>query len=365
MPRLRLAFVVQGDGRGHLTQALAVRDLLAAAGHEVSACLVGVAPGREIPNFFYERIGGPVVPFESFDLVTDRRDRRLSFAATLGRLIVRTPHLVHDGVTLRRTLTLARPDVILNFYDSHAGLSFHLFRPPARVVCVANQYLLDLPGVPYPDDMRASLAGLRALNRLTAPRGATRLACSLRPRADHAPLRVRVIPPLLRRTVLDAPAPTDEGFLLVYLLKMGVYEDLLAWHARHPGVRVKCYADHPPASGPPVADTLTFHPLADGPFVADLARCRGLVCSSGFQSLAEAMWFGKPVLAVPVGGHVEQACNAAAVTAYGAGVASATLDPGRLLDYLPRHRPDTAAYRAWVATGADRVVRAVEAAAQR
>ena len=44
---LRFLFIVQGEGRGHLTQALSLADMLRRHGHEVVEVLVGKSHGRE------------------------------------------------------------------------------------------------------------------------------------------------------------------------------------------------------------------------------------------------------------------------------------------------------------------------------
>ena len=38
---MRYVFIVQGEGRGHLTQAISMERLLRESGHEVAAVLVG------------------------------------------------------------------------------------------------------------------------------------------------------------------------------------------------------------------------------------------------------------------------------------------------------------------------------------
>lgn len=50
---MKVLFVVQGEGRGHLTQALTMEQMLNANGHEVVGMLVGKSKSRNIPNFFF------------------------------------------------------------------------------------------------------------------------------------------------------------------------------------------------------------------------------------------------------------------------------------------------------------------------
>lgn len=75
MRRLAVAFVVQGEGRGHMTQALALARFLGDAGHEVSRVLVGVSPFRTVPEYFAAEIGAPVETFDAPTQVPDRASR--------------------------------------------------------------------------------------------------------------------------------------------------------------------------------------------------------------------------------------------------------------------------------------------------
>ena len=62
---LRVLFAVQGEGRGHMTQALAIRQMLVAQGHTVCAALVGQSAQRKPADFFVEGLDAPVHTFES------------------------------------------------------------------------------------------------------------------------------------------------------------------------------------------------------------------------------------------------------------------------------------------------------------
>ena len=50
---MKYLFIVQGEGRGHMTQAISMRNILIGQGHEVVEILVGKSQLREIPRFFY------------------------------------------------------------------------------------------------------------------------------------------------------------------------------------------------------------------------------------------------------------------------------------------------------------------------
>ena len=81
------------------------------------------------------------------------------------------------------------------------------------------------------------------------------------------------------------------------------------------GLPVKIYglgAHAPPGN-------LTYWENDSERFVEDLAQCRALLCTAGNQLIGEAMYLGKPVIALPEPGNMEQAINAHYVEVTGAG----------------------------------------------
>ena len=49
---MKILFIVQGEGRGHLTQAITLEQMLRRHGHEVVEVLVGESKSRHLPGFF-------------------------------------------------------------------------------------------------------------------------------------------------------------------------------------------------------------------------------------------------------------------------------------------------------------------------
>jgi uncharacterized protein (TIGR00661 family) len=171
------------------------------------------------------------------------------------------------------------------------------------------------------------------------------------------------MPPILRPEVLSRPPGPTEDFILVYLLKTGFLEEIRKWSDSHPNVRMHCFTDRKAdMSKATPNEKLTLHALNDVTFLDLMSRCRGLVCTSGFQSLGEAHWFGKPVLTVPVENHFEQACNARDVEVSGAGIAESRFNLDRFLAYLPTAAFDPEPYRAWVRTAGNVFLEEIERA---
>jgi uncharacterized protein (TIGR00661 family) len=362
-------FIVQGEGRGHMTQALALGAMLRRAGHRVAQVLVGRSARRTVPDFFLEKVDAPVRYFESPNFVCDGGDRAIRLGSTLWHAVRRSPHLRHSLREIDAAMADARPDVVINFFEPLAGLYYALRRPDPPMVCIAHQYLClhpryTFPDVPdFPHVQAVQRRALRAFARITSWGARRRLALSLTPMADVPSHRTRVVPPLLRDELFrQEPRPGD--FLLVYLLNRGYAAAIRRWHAQHPDVPLHCFWDHPEAEPVErVDDTLTFHRLHDEKFLRLMAGCRGLVTTAGFESVCEAMYLGKPALMVPVEGHFEQHCNALDAAAAGAGIASADFAIDRLIAHADGHRSTAPAFRAWVDRAEDRFLTEIEAVA--
>ena len=73
---MKILFIIQGEGRGHLTQALSLRQKLTDEGHQVVGVLVGKSPARRLPDFFSKKIEAPVYPFESPNFLPSAQNKQ-------------------------------------------------------------------------------------------------------------------------------------------------------------------------------------------------------------------------------------------------------------------------------------------------
>lgn len=344
-----------------MTQALALSRILRNAGHEVAGALVGRSTRREVPAFFVDKIQAPVRTFSSPNFVTDGHNRSISLAQT----VLKTARLAREyRLSLRAIcvqVAMARPDVIVNFYEPLCGVFYGMDRPPAPLVCVGHQYLVHHPQFPLPSGSPVSRAGLRLFTDTTAIGAAARLGLSFRPLPDLPEKRLVVVPPLLRAEIFEQSCRRDDPFILVYVLNAGYGEQIIRWHERNPSVVIECFWDNGDVPNPywPHAN-LTFHQLDDRKFLSMMGRCAGLVCTAGFESVCEAMYLNKPVMLVPVEGHYEQACNALDAVQAGAGIAGREFDLSRFLPLVDGWRADPGSFRGWAEAAAARFVSILE-----
>jgi hypothetical protein len=362
--RLAVAFVVQGEGRGHMTQALATARHLRDAGHEVVRVLVGRSPFRSVPDYFVRAVGAPVEVFDAPTQVPDQAGLGVSVAASAGDAARRLPRFVRGG---RRIHVATRgTDVVVNFFDLVGGLSRVVFMTRAPAVSVAHNYvflhpaLAHAPGRPH---VRRIVMGYA---RATALRSQVRVALSFDSLPEAPSARLVIAPPLIRPGLEDR-APRDEGYLLAYALNAGYGDVLATWHRRNPAVTVHCYLDGGAAAltAPPAAG-FHAHELDQEAFLGHLGGCRAYVGTAGFESVCEAFYLGKPALVIPTAGQYEQSLNAWDAERAGAARSGGyeDLDAFWSRPPVPGARR-VAEFRAWVSRAPEIVVREVERAAAR
>jgi uncharacterized protein (TIGR00661 family) len=350
-------FIVQGEGRGHLTQAIALAQMLRRHGHEVVEAMVGKNPNRTLPEFFAEKIGAPVTTFDSPSFDYGRGGKRGLVAKSI--FVNTTPGKLELWRKSIRNIVgridAVGPDVVVNFYEMLLGVAHLIHRLRVPVVSVGHQFLVDHPDYAHRSRSDQGQFALR-LNNMLCSFGTTKtLALSFYPMADFYRDRLAVVPPLLRSELFELE-PHDGGYILGYVLNPAYADEVTEWHRRHPEVQLHLFWDKRDA--PPALEMtpgLTFHRIDDREFLQYMAGCSGYATTAGFESVCEALWLGKPALLVPA--HIEQEINAQDAAGIGAGIAASDFDLSQLVDFIPRYEADTAAFREWVARGEELFVR--------
>lgn len=118
--------------------------------------------------------------------------------------------------------------------------------------------------------------------------------------------------PLLRPAV-EARTPSNQGHVLSYL-RRATPPRVVEMLSKLP-LPVKVYglgAREPRGS-------ITFCEISETTFLDDLASCDSVIAAAGNQLLGEALYFGKPVLAMPEHNHHEQCINACFLEQLGGG----------------------------------------------
>lgn len=122
-----------------------------------------------------------------------------------------------------------------------------------------------------------------------------------------------ILPPIIREEIFRAD-PCDEGHVTVYLPS---YSDKYLAKFLNPLRKIRFHIFSKEVSARVDVDNLSFRPIEKTAFTESFVNCRCLLSSAGFETPAEALYLGKPMLLIPIRGQYEQQCNAAALQRFG------------------------------------------------
>jgi uncharacterized protein (TIGR00661 family) len=344
---VKFYFIVQGEGRGHMTQAISMHDILVRNGHEVVEILIGKSRQREIPKFFYDKIQTPVFAYESPNFQMTHNNKGIEVYKSIFYGLSHSRTYFQSIALIKNRIKAQKPDVVVNFYEMLAGITWMLYRPKASYICVGHQFLLLHPEFVFPKAHRFQIKLLNFLTILTSIGAQKRLALSFSPKSDIPGKKIFVVPPLLRKEVLEL-IPGNGDFLLGYILNAGYSEEIIRWHKTKPDVVAHFFWDKKDAPEDiEIEPNLYFHRINDTKFLNYMKDCKGYASTSGFESICEAMYLRKPVLLVPTAGHIEQRCNSIDAVSAGAGIASESFDIDKLIEFIPTYNKNDNQFIQW------------------
>ncbi|EMS32981.1 hypothetical protein C943_00258 [Mariniradius saccharolyticus AK6] len=344
---MKFLFIVQGEGRGHMTQAIALSQKLESWGHTVSAVCIGKSARRQIPAFVHQNIAAPIYLYDSPNFVTDEKQKSIllwkTFTYNLGQInkYQKSLRIIDEQVNKYQ------PDVILNFYDILGGLYKLLYKHTGEFWTIGHQYLIEHPEFPFAPNQTLAKWLFKLNTNLTAIGASKKLALSFRNFTSSSNKNLYILPPLLRREVKDLQ-PKNDDFFLCYMVNPGYGQDVINFATANPNIEIVAFWDHKsmPDGYKPVPN-LIFHQVNDRLFLEKMASCKGLVSTAGFESICEAMYMGKPVMMVPVAGQYEQACNAMDAEISGAGIQSTDFDFRKLIEYIDQKATEALDSKTW------------------
>jgi len=344
----RFIFTVQGEGRGHLTQAISLTQIAREAGHEVVGYAVGAVEGRIIPSFFTDFIGEtPIIQYESPSInYGNGKSVQLGKTAMQGFTNFRT--YWKSASKLEAFIKQLQPDGIVNFYESITGI--YNLKTGSKIPCmsIGHQYLLLNENFESIAEKALDRFLLNINTKITAIGSKKLLGLSFRSIPNDLKRNIITVPPLLRQEVKAIQPQKGESWL-AYLTHFRLADEIITWSEKHPEVKLDCFWDNPTHKTVyTYSDSLTFHPIDAEKYLEKMTHCAGLISTAGFESVAEAMYLGKPVMMVPVPTPIVQMITAHDGELSGAGVKASTFDLDIFHRYLPQHISVQATYQHWV-----------------
>lgn len=301
---MKALFLVNGTGMGHITQTFALRELFAEHGAPLTPVAVMVtncAPSKLALLREYYRCQVVETPSLRFHL---NADGEISPLRTAWGSLLDLSACLKSVDRLRALLAKTKPDLVLNFYETLGGFYHLRHRATTPWISVAHQFMVHHPSYVRHNTFHPQRQVLKQLTSLTGLGATLRVALSFYPAESRGNLFVTA--PLLRQNVLAA-TPRTGSHLLCYLNNGTHLPKLVRYCQRHPGQLVRCFCPDQPTAAPA---NLEMHRPDWNRYIEELISCRGLIATSGFESVSEAAVLGKPVVVIPLKNQFEQELNA-------------------------------------------------------
>ena len=122
-----------------------------------------------------------------------------------------------------------------------------------------------------------------------------------------------IFTPIIKHEILQAE-PVDKEYITVYLPSYCEIQLETIFHKLQ-GVQFQVFSRQ--TKQPKKSGNISFLPVDKNLFTASLIYCTGIITGGGFETPAEALHLGKKLMCIPISGHYEQQCNAAALERIG------------------------------------------------
>ncbi len=327
----KIVYGVSGEGSGHSSRAREMLNHLLRQGHE---CRV-VSYDRG-----YANLKDDFEVFETEGLHIQSVENQVSVTKTFVDNIAR----LSDGLSRLRALRhdvfkTFRPDVVISDFEPMTAYLANHYELP--LITIDNQHRMRYMTYPCPDELRQSAMVTETVIRLMVPRPDVSLVTTFY-FGEVANDRTFLFPPILRSAIVNVPS-TTEDHIVVYLTQS--FDAVLGLFSEFPRERFIVYGHDKTVD----RGNVSFRQFDSEGFIADLSSCKAVIATAGFTLMTEALHYGKPYLALPMGGQFEQELNGLLLARSGYGKNAHDPDVstiGEFLYRLPEYRERLATYPA-------------------
>jgi uncharacterized protein (TIGR00661 family) len=322
----RIFYSMAGEGRGHATR---VRAIVESMRHEHQFSLFAPAAAFEMLSNAFDGTGVRVTQIPG--LLFHYTGRRLNYFQTLRHAAGYLWGLNGLVRQLQSAIQIGAPDLVIT--DFEPALPRAAARCGVPFLSIDHQHFLvtsDFSTLPRPLRLQAAVMA-PIVNAYYGGQVETVVSSFYFPRLKRGCGEIVQTGVLLRPEVHEA-RPEWQSHLLVYLRRFA--DRAILETLQRCGREVLIYG----LGDRPRDGNLLFRAVDEQSFLEDLATCDALISNAGNQLVGEALYLGKPVLAIPEAKNFEQFINAHYLREGGGGdwVDAGRFDDRTLRDFLIR-----------------------------
>ncbi len=339
----KYSIIIQGEGKGHFSQALVVIRILEERGDKISRVYLGKSFLRKTPTYFFSSLEAPVKSFFSpnFIRTPDQKGIRIFFSILLNLLL--SPVYFFEASRIGILMLGDRSQNIINFYDPIGALAGKWWKRRASKIVLSHHFYLSHPDFSHPHGMGNSYFWLKLMNRFMSRSADNVLALSFRKGQEMS--NMKVVPPLIDVQIKEGTFSKGDRDLC-YFLNPGFVFEMIDYYRGRPEHKVDLFTTFQP--GGEIPKNVKIHPPSREKFIEAMFSCKRIISTAGFDIVAEAFYLGIPIYLIPSAYHYEQYCNA--LDAARTGLAF-QLEELKDLDEVEFEPKGNKGFKAWVDSG--------------
>ena len=140
----KCVFIVQGEGRGHMSQSMALKEVLEEAGHTVEAVYVGRGLHNTVPNYFEHCFSDMLRRFHSPYFLRTPNRKGIYVGRTCLFNLLRTLTYFREIRRIGKEINALRPDVVFNFYDVVGAMAMRRLDTGIKCIGIGHHFYLHL-----------------------------------------------------------------------------------------------------------------------------------------------------------------------------------------------------------------------------
>lgn len=301
----RCSIIIQGEGKGHFSQAMAMMGTLEKQNVEIKRIYLSRSFFRPTPAYFYNSCEVPLVSYYSPNFIRSSNQKGIRVFLSIIVNLVLSPVYIFETIRVGILMMADRSSRIYNFYDPVGALSSRIFKARARKTVISHHFYLMHPDFLHPHGMGRSAFWLDLMNRIMYRYANKVLALSFRIGKDIA--KIRVSPPFISERIMAGNYKAGERDLC-YFLNQGFANEMIEFYRGRPDQQADIFTDVKPSCDIP--ENVMLHPPSREKFLEAMLQCKRIISTAGFDLVAEAFYLGIPIFLIPADNHYEQYCNA-------------------------------------------------------
>ncbi len=324
------SIIVQGEGKGHFSQAMEILSVLGKNGAKPERIYLGKSVFRKRSAYYKSSANLKIKTFFSPNFIRTRDKKGIRVFLSLVANLLLTPLYVFEAFRLGMLMRRDKSNTVLNFYDPVGAIAAKLLKKKALKISISHHFYLSHNDFTHPFGMDSSFFWLQFMNRIMMSSADRLLALSFRGGDKEG--KIEVVPPLIETRIRSAsvnPGKRD----LCYFLNPGFLSEIIHYYRMNPDLEADIFTDA--GSIPDVPGNVRILVPSREQFLEIMCNCRRIISTAGFDLVAEAFYLGIPVFLVPSLNHYEQYCNALDAARTGMAIQLESLSDLSELDFEP------------------------------